>query len=366
MEEHLPQDPRKIDSFTPRVRVFFAQRTIQIVENDNVKSWKLTLAIMTASALLMSASYTMLIPFLPMYLIQELNVAQEDVNLWSGVIFSISFAISGIMAPIWGAMADKKSRKLMAVRAAVCLAIAYVLGGMVQDAWQLFWVRVFQGFASGLWPACLAILTVSVPRVKLGFCLGLMQGASTAGGVLGPLLGGVLAEAFGMRAAFYLGGVGLFIITLLIIFYIKEPPRKKEIDRRALFHAADNKTQKDTLAAQTAERVTDALKAGHASGNTRVGETSGEPNAQVPGRTVLGTLASPSYTVQEAGTVVVEIWVDRNGKVTRANPGIEGTTVTDKTLWEAARKVAMQAQFNMKADAPEQQKGKITYIFDLK
>ncbi len=227
MEEHLPQDPRKIDSFTPRVRVFFAQRTIQIVENDNVKSWKLTLAIMTASALLMSASYTMLIPFLPMYLIQELNVAQEDVNLWSGVIFSISFAISGIMAPIWGAMADKKSRKLMAVRAAVCLAIAYVLGGMVQDAWQLFWVRVFQGFASGLWPACLAILTVSVPRVKLGFCLGLMQGASTAGGVLGPLLGGVLAEAFGMRAAFYLGGVGLFIITLLIVFYIKEPPRKK-------------------------------------------------------------------------------------------------------------------------------------------
>ena len=73
------------------------------MENDNVKSWKLTLAIMTASALLMSASYTMLIPFLPMYLIQELNVAQEDVNLWSGVIFSISFAISGIWPPIWGA-----------------------------------------------------------------------------------------------------------------------------------------------------------------------------------------------------------------------------------------------------------------------
>lgn len=147
---------------------------------------------------------------------------------------------------------------------------------------------------------------------------------------------------------------------------VKEPPRKKEIDRRALFHAADNKTQKDTLAAQTAERVTDALKAGHASGNTRVGETSGEPNAQVPGRTVLGTLASPSYTVQEAGTVVVEIRVDRNGKVVWANAGAAGTTVMDKTLWEAARKVAMQAQFNMKADAPEQQKGKITYIFDLK
>ena len=83
----------------------------------------------------MSASYTMLVPFLPMYLIQELNVAQDEVNLWSGIIFAISFAISGIMAPIWGAMADKKSRKLMAVRAAICLSITYVLGGLVQDVW---------------------------------------------------------------------------------------------------------------------------------------------------------------------------------------------------------------------------------------
>lgn len=207
------------DSSTVCGRVFFGSKDKQIVENDNAKPWKLTLVILTASSLLMSASYTMLVPFLPMYLIQELNVAQDEVNLWSGIIFAISFAISGIMAPIWGAMADKKSRKLMAVRAAICLSITYVLGGLVQDVWQLFGVRVLQGFASGLWPACLAIMTVNAPRTKLGLCLGTMQGAMTAGGVLGPLMGGLLAEAFGMRAAFFLGGVGLFIITLLIIFY---------------------------------------------------------------------------------------------------------------------------------------------------
>ena len=86
-------------------------------------NWKITLAILTANTVLMSASYTMLIPFLPMYLIQELGVAQGDVNWWSSAIFSVTFLISGIMAPIWGAIADKKSRKLMAIRAAACLAI---------------------------------------------------------------------------------------------------------------------------------------------------------------------------------------------------------------------------------------------------
>lgn len=44
--------------------------------------------------------YTMLV-ILPMYLLEELHVAQEDVNLWSGLV-SVSFLISGVMAPIWG------------------------------------------------------------------------------------------------------------------------------------------------------------------------------------------------------------------------------------------------------------------------
>lgn len=147
---------------------------------------------------------------------------------------------------------------------------------------------------------------------------------------------------------------------------VKEPPRKKEIDRRALFHAADNKTRKDTLAPQTAAKPGDALKAGHASGNTLTGETMGEPNAQLEGRSVLGTLPSPEYNVQAYGKVVVEILVDRNGTVVEANPGAAGTTVTDKTLWEAARAVALKAQFNLKADAPQLQKGTITYIFNLR
>ena len=146
---------------------------------------------------------------------------------------------------------------------------------------------------------------------------------------------------------------------------VPEPPRK-EINNRALFAAADNKTEKDTLAAQTAREVTDALKAGHALGNTKVGETSGEPKANLKGRTLNGTLPRPSYPVQATGTVVVDIWVDNYGTVQKAIAGAEGTTVTDKELWNAARKAAMKASFNMSADAPAMQKGTITYKFKLK
>ena len=146
---------------------------------------------------------------------------------------------------------------------------------------------------------------------------------------------------------------------------VPEPPRK-EINKKALFAAANNKTEKDTLAAQTAREVTDALKAGHALGNTKTGQTSGEPQATLKGRTHNGTLPRPSYSVQKEGTVVVEIWVDNYGTVQKAVPGAEGTTVTDSDMWNAARKAAMSASFNMSADAPAMQKGTITYKFKLK
>lgn len=146
---------------------------------------------------------------------------------------------------------------------------------------------------------------------------------------------------------------------------IHEPEREKPIDRRALFSAADNKTDKDTLAPQTAREPSDQLKAGHASGNIKSGATSGEPNARLVGRTTIGALPKPAYNVQASGKVVVQIWVDQYGSVQKAVAGAQGTTVTDEKLWNAARAAALKAQFNMKADAPAMQQGTITYIFKL-
>lgn len=145
---------------------------------------------------------------------------------------------------------------------------------------------------------------------------------------------------------------------------VPEPPREKEINRRALFHAADNTTDKDTLAAQTASKVSDALKSGHAQGTTDSGREVGTPNARLKGRTpVNGYLPKPAYNVQKDGTVVVDIWVDNYGEVKKALINTELTTVTDNTLWQAALNAARKARFNMTMDAPPMQQGTITYKF---
>lgn len=145
---------------------------------------------------------------------------------------------------------------------------------------------------------------------------------------------------------------------------VPEPPREDPIDELSLFHSPQN-TNKDTLAAHTASEVSDALKAGHAQGNATSAKLTGAPNAQVKGRNVVGVPVKPSYDVQREGTVVVEVWVDQQGVVARANAGVEGTDVTDKTLWNAARKAALETHFNVDPQAAGLVRGTITYIFKL-
>lgn len=146
---------------------------------------------------------------------------------------------------------------------------------------------------------------------------------------------------------------------------VKDAPKPKEINKRALFRSANNSARKDSLSQQTSDTPSDNIKEGHSTGNTQVGKDNGKPSARVKGRDVVGVLPTPNYTYQAEGTVVVKVWVDNYGNVTKAIAGEEGTTITDAKLWSAARAAAMGAHFNQTADAPALQEGTITYVFKL-
>lgn len=197
--------------------------------------WVVTLTILVASAFLMDMSFTMITPFLPVYLSSELGAKASDVDMWSGAVFAVTFFVSGLLGPVWGVLADRKSRKLMALRASIGLTISYALCGIVQTPMQLFAARFFQGLCAGLYPALLALLAASIPARKTGLSMGLMQGGMTVGAVVGPFVGGVLADYFGMRESFFVASIALGLISLLIGFCIKEKPRTIKVTSRNWF-----------------------------------------------------------------------------------------------------------------------------------
>ena len=142
------------------------------------------------------------------------------------------------------------------------------------------------------------------------------------------------------------------------------PVEEPQLDPRASFPGMSQKDNPATTPHAAAE-ASEGFKAGQPDGNTKEGKTEGSANAHLKGRNVVGSLPRPAYSAQLEGIVVVQIKVDQYGNVTEAVPGAEGTTVTDKTLWNAARSAAMKAHFNMSADAPVLQTGTITYKFKL-
>lgn len=78
------------------------------------------------------------------------------------------------------------------------------------------------------------------------------------------------------------------------------------------------------------------------------------------------SLPIPSYDYQEGGKVVVEVSVDRSGKVIQANPGAKGSTTLNADLLRVAKEAALKAKFEPKTDAPAVQKGTISYNFVLR
>lgn len=78
------------------------------------------------------------------------------------------------------------------------------------------------------------------------------------------------------------------------------------------------------------------------------------------------SLPKPKYNYQVEGIVVVEVTVDRYGNVTKAIPGVKGSTTLNDHLHRAAKEAALAAKFDRKPNAPAYQKGTITYHFILR
>lgn len=183
--------------------------------------------ILTIGMSLLAICYTMIIPFLPVYLL-ELGVEQEQLALWSGLSFSISFFIAAIMAPVWGRLADQHGKKLMAIRAGILIGLSYLWSAFVQDEYQFLLVRAFQGFANGFMPAAMTMVSLSVPKERVGTAMGIFQMGLVLGNTVGPLTGGLTELAVGMRPVFMVAGITLFIVTAAVAIFVKEPQVESE------------------------------------------------------------------------------------------------------------------------------------------
>jgi DHA1 family multidrug resistance protein-like MFS transporter len=93
---------------------------------------------------------------------------------------------------------------------------------IVPAIWQLVALRALQGMFVGTIPAATALVAAGTPPKRVAYALGLVQMAVFTSQTVGPVVGGLMAEAFGFRLTFALGGLMYVVSFVLCWFFVKE------------------------------------------------------------------------------------------------------------------------------------------------
>ncbi|MCE9888724.1 multidrug efflux MFS transporter MdtG [Kluyvera intermedia] len=200
--------------------------------SDAPINWKRNLTVVWFGCFLTGAAFSLVMPFLPLYVEQLGITGHSELNMWSGLVFSITFLFSAIASPLWGGLADRKGRKIMLLRSALGMGVVMLLMGLAQNIWQFLVLRALLGLLGGFIPNANALIATQIPRHKSGWALGTLSTGGVSGALLGPLAGGFLADNYGLRPVFFITAAVLFICFILTLFFIREnftPVSKKEM-----------------------------------------------------------------------------------------------------------------------------------------
>ncbi len=171
------------------------------------------------------ASMTMLLPFLPIYVAHLGVTAPSAVVAWSGIAYGATFLTAGLLAPVWGRLADMYGRKLILIRASLGMAIIISMMGLAQDVYQLVFLRLMTGVLGGYASGAVVLVATQTPKARAGWALGTLSTGSLAGALIGPLIGGVMPDLIGIRSTFFAGGAVIFIAFLATTLLIREERR---------------------------------------------------------------------------------------------------------------------------------------------
>lgn len=165
--------------------------------------WRKNIYILWFGTFMIGMGSGEVLPFLSLFTESLGNFTKAQVNLYSGIAFSATFLMTAIVSPIWGRLADRIGRKPMLLRAALGMSIVYTLTGFSSNVWQLIGLRFLMGFFNGYVSNANALVAKDTPKVFSGQALGIVVTGYTSGALVGPLLGGFLADLFGYRMPFF-------------------------------------------------------------------------------------------------------------------------------------------------------------------
>ena len=187
-----------------------------------METWKRTVYISLVCVFCTAFGVSQLAPILPLYF-HDLGVqTPEAMSLWSGLATGATYIIVCLAAPFWGRVADKKGRKITLIRSSFGMALCNILIAFQTTPEGVVLIRLVQGLVSGFYSASITLIASESPIERTGWALGLLASANLAGSLIGPLLGGYIADTVGICNDFIIVGTLMGLAGVLATIFIHE------------------------------------------------------------------------------------------------------------------------------------------------
>ncbi|WP_044346823.1 MFS transporter [Dethiosulfatarculus sandiegensis] len=210
------------------------------IDKINNTSWQRTLYVMFFARMIAMIGFSSIFPFLPLYVKSLGSATSLGVDLCVGLVYSGQAFSMMIASPIWGALSDRWGRKIMVERAMFGGVVIMSLMAFVSSAEELVFLRMIQGMITGIMGSTNALVAACVPRGRMGYAMGMMTVGVGLGLGLGPVIGGVVADAFGYDAAFYVTAILLLLAGFITLWGVEEEfePVVNKGDKKVSFIAS--------------------------------------------------------------------------------------------------------------------------------
>ena len=187
------------------------------------KNTKIVLAILLGNLFIAFLGIGLIIPVLPT-IMNELQISGTVVGY-----LTAAFALTSLVfSPIAGRFADKYGRKIMIILGLGTFAVSELLFGLGKTVEVLFISRILGGLSGAfIMPAVMAYIADITTMEARPKALGYMSAAISTGFIIGPGVGGFLAE-IGTRVPFFSAAVLGAVATILSIIFLKEPERTEQ------------------------------------------------------------------------------------------------------------------------------------------
>ena len=171
----------------------------------------------------MQAQNQLASPFFPQFLEQNGVHPISNVEYWAGAIQASGPLFGALFSPYWGGVGDRIGRKKMVLRSAIASSVAFIVTGFCTNPGEMFATRLISGAFSGFSTSAMALVATQVPETRLGYSLGWLSTGQIAGALLGPLLGGLVADhVASLRDVFYFAGGGTMLLAIGCVAFVRE------------------------------------------------------------------------------------------------------------------------------------------------